>query len=116
MWRCYYKTNRNIKIIYKKYVFASIGRAVTTLFLKSVCYTYILISLQPTRSLICILNEDEICRVRRAVAEKTNIKRIITNCSKYVHATREMAVHLTRQTLSALSIHTNDIACNGKTS
>ena len=69
-----------------------------------------------TQILICILNEDEICRVRRAVAEKTNIKRIITNCSKYVHATREMAVHLTRQTLSALSIHTNDIACNGKTS
>ena len=69
-----------------------------------------------TQILICILNEDEICRVRRAVAEKTNIKRIITNCSKYVHATREMAVHLTRQTLSALSIHTNDIAGNGKTS
>ena len=92
---------RNIKTTEKCGV-ASIGRAVTTLFLKSVCYTYILISLQPTMSLICILNEDEICRVRRAVAEKTNIKRIITNCSKYVHATREMAVHLTRQTLSAL--------------
>ena len=106
---------RNIKTTEKCGV-ASIGRAVTTLFLKSVCYTYIPISLQPTRSLICILNEDEICRVRRAVAEKTNIKRIITNCSKYVHATREMAVHLTRQTLSALSIHTNDIAGNGKTS
>ena len=57
-------------------------------------------------SLICILNEDEICRVRRAVAEKTNIKRIITNCSKYVHATREMAVHLTRQTSSALPMFT----------
>ena len=50
---------RNIKTTEKCGV-ASIGRAVTTLFLKSVCYTYILISLQPTRSLICILNEDEI--------------------------------------------------------
>ena len=40
---------RNIKTTEKCGV-ASIGRAVTTLFLKSVCYTYILISLQPTMS------------------------------------------------------------------
>ena len=86
---------RNIKTTEKCGV-ASIGRAVTTLFLKSVCYTYILISLQPTRSLICILNEDEICRVRRAVVGQFNIKRIMINCFKYIHASREMAAHLTR--------------------
>ena len=85
---------RNIKITEKCGV-ASIGRAVTTLFLKSVCYTYILISLQPTMSLICILNKDEICHVRRAVTEKFN-NYITMNYSKYVHATREMAAHLTR--------------------
>ena len=50
----------------------------TTLFLKSVCYTYILISLQPTRSLICILNKDEICHVRRAVTEICNITYFIS--------------------------------------
>ena len=87
---------RNIKTTEKCGV-ASIGRAVTTLFLKSVCYTYILISLQPTRSLICILNEDEICRVRRAVVGQFNIKRIMINCFKYIHASREMAAHLTRR-------------------
>ena len=92
---------RNIKITEKCGV-ASIGRAVTTLFLKSVCYTYILISLQPTRSLICILNEDEICLVRRAVVGQFSIKRIMINCSKYIHALREMAAHLTRCS-SALS-------------
>ena len=87
---------RNIKTTEKCGV-ASIGRAVTTLFLKSVCYTYILISLQPTRSLICILNEDEICRVRRAVVGQFNIKRIMINCFKYIHASREMAAHLSRR-------------------
>ena len=96
---------RNIKITEKCGV-ASIGRAVTTLFLKSVCYTYILISLQPTRSLICILNEDEICLVRRAAVGQFNIKRIMINCSKYIHALREMIVHLTRQTSSALPMFT----------
>ena len=61
-------------------------RAVTTLFLKSVCNTYILISLQPTMSLICILNKDEICHVRRAVTEKFN-NYITMNYSKSVSYT-----------------------------
>ena len=38
---------------------------------------------------------DEICHVRRAVTEKFN-NYITMNYSKYVHATREMAAHLTR--------------------
>ena len=42
--------------------------SVTTLFLKSVCYIYLLISLQPTVSLICI-NADEIRLVRCEVAD-----------------------------------------------
>ena len=31
---------------------------------------------------------------------------IITNCSKHIHASREMIAHLTRQTLSALPMFT----------
>ena len=38
----------------------------------------------------------EVRRVRRAVAEKINIKGIITNCSKYIHAARDIMAHLTR--------------------
>ena len=64
---------------------------------------------KPSMSIICILNADEICLVRRAVTETFFIKWIMTNCSKYVHASREMVAHLTRQTKSALSIHINDI-------
>ena len=89
-------------------------RAVITLFLKSVCYTYILISLQPTRSLICILNEDEICRVRRAVVGQFNIKRIMINCFKYIHASREIIAHLTRQTKSALPMFTINASLSDK--
>jgi len=48
-------------------------------------------------SLICILNADGICRVRRAVLEQFGIKRIMINCSEYTHASREMAAHLTRR-------------------
>ena len=48
------------------------------------------------------------CKFRKArSAETFFIKWIMTNCSKYVHALREMTAHLTRQTLSALSIHIN---------
>ena len=41
-------------------------------------------------SLLWILNEDEICLVRRAVAVKFIIKYDIINCFKYVHAPRDM--------------------------
>ena len=34
------------------------------------------------------------------------IKMIMTNCSKHIHALREMIVHLTRQTSSALPMFT----------
>lgn len=61
------------------------------------CVLYVLTYFAvPSMSLICIFNADEICRVRRGVMEKFNIKYIIMNYSKYVHTTREMAAHLTR--------------------
>ena len=50
-YRCSLK-NTTFWILVLKLYLASLGRAVTTLFLKSVCYTYILISLQSTRSVI----------------------------------------------------------------
>ncbi|MEE0734820.1 MAG: hypothetical protein UIQ62_04135, partial [Monoglobus pectinilyticus] len=50
-----------------------------------------------TQKLICILNADGICRVRRAVEGQFSIKRIMTNCSEYTHASREMVAHLTRR-------------------
>ena len=62
------------------------------------CVLYVLTYFAvPTMSLICILNADEICRVRRAVLEQFGIKRIMINCSEYTHASREMAAHLTRR-------------------
>ena len=62
------------------------------------CVLYVLTYFAvPTMSLICILNADGICRVRRAVLEQFGIKRIMINCFKYIHASREMAAHLTRR-------------------
>ena len=62
------------------------------------CVLYVLTYFAvPTMSLICILNADEICRVRRAVVGQFSIKRIMTNCSEYTHASREMVAHLTRR-------------------
>ena len=38
-----------------------------------------------------------VCRVRRAVLGPFYIKRIMSNCRIYVHASREMSAHLTRR-------------------
>ena len=55
-----------------------------------------------------------VCLVRRAVAEMFFIKMIITNCSKHIHASREMIAHLTRQTKSALPMFTINTSLSDK--
>ena len=55
-----------------------------------------------------------VCLVRRAVAETFFIKWIMTNCSKYVHASREIIAHLTRQTKSALPMFTINTSLSDK--
>ncbi len=76
------------------------------MFTKNIVYSKIINKIIKKCDFASIGRADGICRVRRAVEGQFSIKRIMTNCTEYTHASREMAAHLTRRVNTPLPMFT----------